>query len=462
MKLKKSFLHIINSERGSVAIMLVLTAVALVTPFVVNFTFDTQVNKMKTENIEDRAKAKLTAESGLKFAMVRLRLYKEAYNFLQNNKDAKKSVQQEMLDTIWNFPFVYPIPEMKSMNLIQKQAIQKFQEETFLHGSLQLTIQNISNRLNLNALRLSLIADAIKESQKVKKGGEDDEEEGEDENREFDVESQLLSILKDAMIAEGEKDETFFDLYDSLELGVLINELKYFISDPNSVEDAQGGNLNFQGAELAAKRSPLSSYSEVFGLPEWPDEITNLIKREFTVHGAIMIDLNKITDKFLRILIPDITPEDVVEFFEYKDNPEDPQYFNSLEDFKNYIVNVANIMTDSDFDERFKKYLSQGLQFGPTPTLFKIESVSSVERATYTINAYVVIPAQPKPRQVQKTEEGDGEDEEPPATNEGEDDENEGEGEDGEGTESGGTDETEKEEQKTLLLEPRIVEITVS
>lgn len=458
----KQFIHKLNNEHGSVAIMLVLTAVALVTPFVVNFTYDTQVNKMKTENIEDRDKAKLTAESGLKFAMVRLRLYKEAYNFLQKNKEAKKSVKQELLDTIWNFPFVYPIPEMKSMNLIQKESIKKFQDSTFLEGGLQLNIQNISNRINLNALRLSLISDAIKDSQKVKKEDDDDEdEEDSEENADYNAENQLLKILKDAIEAEGIKDESFFDRFNTLELGVMINELKYYISDPNSVEDAAGGDENFQSATLSAKRAPFASYSEVYGLPEWPDEITNLIKREFTVHGAIMIDLNKITDKLLKILIPDISPEDIIEFFEYKDNPEEPKFFNSLEDFKNYMVNIANIMNESDFDERFQKYLSQGLQFGPTPTLFKIESIGTVERATYTLNAYVVIPAQPKPRQ-EKKEDGEGEEG-------GEDDDSEGDGsDDGEGGEAGegeggetGED-GEKEEQKTLLLEPRIVEITVS
>ena len=124
-----------------------------------------------------------------------------------------------------------------------------------------------------------------------------------------------------------------------------------------------------------------------------------------------MIDLNKMTDKLLRILIPDITPEDVTEFFEYKDDPEDPKHFNSLADFEQYIVTIASIMSKSAFDERFQKYLSQGLRFGPTPTLFKIESKGTVERATYTLNAYVIIPAEPKPRVIKKpdTTESDGE-----------------------------------------------------
>lgn len=458
MKTNRTLTILLSNQRGSIAIMLVLTAVALVTPFIVNFTYDTQVNKMKIENIEDREKAKLNAESALKFAMVRLRLYKEAYNFLENNEAAKKSVTQEMVDTIWNFPFVYPIPTLKTMNAIQKQAIEKFEENTFIEGSLELTIKNISNRINLNMLRLSLIADAIKEAQKVQtdtNGNPTDPEEPNEEDLEFNAENQLLKVLKDSIEQEGLTDDAFFNRYNTLDLGIMVNELKFYISDPNSVEDAAGGDQNFQSATLSAKRAPLSSYSELYGLPEWPDEIVNLIKREFTVHGAIMIDLNKITDKLLRILIPDIRPEDVKEFFEYKNNPDAPVYFNSLEDFKNYMVNIASIMNETDFDERFKKYLAQGLQFGPTPTLFKIEAIGKVARATYTINAYVIIPAQPQPRQPRPDENGNL-----PDTTGGNstNDTNGTNGTNG----SNGTNTNGTPEQKTILLNPRIVEITVS
>ena len=69
----------------------------------------------------------------------------------------------------------------------------------------------------------------------------------------------------------------------------------------------------------------------------------------------------------------------------------------SLDDFKSYIVGTANIMNSDDFDERFERFASQGLQFGETPTLFKVIVSATVGRATYTLTAYVSIPPQPKP-----------------------------------------------------------------
>ena len=72
---------VFNNHNG-IAIGMVLTSIVILTTIIANFSFESNINKIKAYNIEDRGKAKLTAESGLQFAMARLRLYKEAYNFL--------------------------------------------------------------------------------------------------------------------------------------------------------------------------------------------------------------------------------------------------------------------------------------------------------------------------------------------------------------------------------------------
>ncbi len=436
---------ILSSQSGSVAIMLVLSTVAIVTPFVLNFEIDTSINQLKVENIADRSQAKLTAESGLQFAMARLKLYKEAYNFLQTNENAQSVVQPELLNSLWNFPFVYPIPIGKKLNAIQKEAIKKFEKETLLVGTMTLTISNISNRINLNLLRLSLIADEIKSSQT---DPADRNPQQTDEDQEFTPEAQLIKILQDALVVKSDEDELFQARYAGTEIPKLVNELKFYISDPNAIENAAGGDQNFQGGELSAKRAPLSSYSELHLLPEWPDDISNLIRSEFTIHGALMIDLNKITERLLRILIPNIDPQEIKAFFEYKNKPQDPKYFNSLEDFKNYIVGTANIMNGEDFDDRFASFAAQGLQFGETPTLFKVIVGSTVGRATYTLTAYISIPPQPKPR-IQDPNDTDAL--QVPAVPE-----------EGEPAETTNPNPQPNPDQPTLLLDPRVVEIIIS
>jgi len=393
-------------------------------------------------NIEDRAKAKLTAESGLRFAMLRLTLYQEAYNYLQNNESAKDIVKQKTLDTIWNFPFAYPIPKLPTMNLIQKDSIDDFHEETLLDGNLLLSINNISNKINLNMLRISLILDADKD---------ENEEEATEEELTFSPEVQLIKVINNAIEKESERDEAFGAEYYGLETDLLVNELKYFLSDPDSLENTGGGDENFISEEISPKKGPLVSFSELYTLPSWPDSITNLIKSEFTVHGAIMIDLNKITDALLKLLVPDMTEDDIADFFKYRNNDNDPRNFNSLEDFQNYIVNIGNVMTEEDFTKRFENFLKQGLQFGPTPTLFKITSTASVGRSTYNLVVFVTLPAQPKPR--------------PPAYPDESEDEKEERLVKEKAAYEKLTDEEKKkkeeEDKKTLLLKPRIVEVII-
>ena len=152
--------------------------------------------------------------------------------------------------------------------------------------------------------------------------------------------------------------------------------------------------------------------SEMYSLPGWDDDLVELIQNEFTVHGAIMVDLNQITDNMLRLLIPRITDQEIKEFFEYKNDPEDPKFFNTIDDFKKYITNIGNIMGADEFDNLVKEFELNNIQFGASPSLFKIISVGEKARATYTLEAYVIIPAKPTYRKPKAGEEnaGDGND----------------------------------------------------
>ena len=78
MKSKQTGLKFILQNDSGVAIIMVLSAIVLLTTIMMNFSFESNINRIKAYNIENKGQAKLTAESGLQFAMVRLRLYQEA------------------------------------------------------------------------------------------------------------------------------------------------------------------------------------------------------------------------------------------------------------------------------------------------------------------------------------------------------------------------------------------------
>ena len=457
--MKKFFkdLHHIQSNQDGIALMMVITAIVLLTTIMITFSFDSNVNKLKAYNIEDKGQAKLTAESGLQMAMARLRLYKEAFNYLEQNDAAKDFATPEVINSIWNFPFIYPIPVGKKMNQIQKDAIKKFSEDTFLKGSLKLTINNISNKINLNLLRVSLLAQAEASQED---DNDDDNSSNEEDESEFGAEGQIIKSLKFSIEQESLKDEIFQSKYFGLDPTMLVNVMKVNVSDTDSLQDDGGASSEFDQIASTPKQAPFSSMSEMYTLPGWDDDLVKLVKGEFTVHGAIMIDLNKITDKMLRLLIPTITEEEVKEFFEYRDNTEDPKYFNTKDDFKRYIVEIGNVVTSKDFDETMAKFELQGLKFGPSPSLFKVIAVGVKGRSTYTITAFVSIPAKPLIKK-KKTEDNTADNEEENTVDDSNNDTNTT---DNDTDDQNNTDDQTKkdEEQKTQLLEPRIIEIFIS
>lgn len=395
MGFKKDLQKIMNNERG-IALMMILTAIIILMAIYGEFTFESKISRIKATNILDRSQAKLLAESGLQLAITRLRLYKEAYNYVQGNQNAKQAVSSQLLNQLWEVPFMYPIPVGGNATRAFKDTVDKFQFESLLDGQMKVSIQNISNRLNLNMLRIDM----------TKFNPDPNVEDGQDENStlnmnegailtDVSVDQSLFYLLKRLVDDKKEKDEAFADRYGSINYQELLTNLKYYMSDYQSMnQDPLVGEAesNFQQIPLAPKFGPLSSSSELYTIPGWNDELIELIKNEFSVYPSTQIDFNKLTTNMFKILIPQATEDDIKEFFIWRDNPEQPRFLNTLEDFKKYIVQQERLMNDTDFDNRMKLFQQKGISFGSNPNLFKIVSEGSYNRSNYTLVAFVVLP----------------------------------------------------------------------
>ena len=188
------------------------------------------------------------------------------------------------------------------------------------------------------------------------------------------------------------------------------------------------------------KYGPLSSASELYAIPGWDDELIELIQNEFSVYPSAQIDLNKLTANMLRILVPTIDEEQIRSFFEYRDNPEQPKFFNTINDFKLWVVEVERIVSDQQFQDRIEKFTKAGITFGSNPNLFKVISEGIYNRSTYTIVAYVYMPKAESTQQVNPNGGGTGSDED---------------GEENENTNNNSA-------QGAQLLEPRIIELQIN
>ena len=486
------FISSIYQNQHGVALMMVLTSITILSALMIQFSFDTKIDKLRVLDLLDKKQAKLNAESGLHFAMVRLELYQKAFNTVEKDSDIAQAVPKDVLNFLWNFPFIYPIPVSKEMGLIEKDMIQKFHDTTLLDGEMKLSIQNISHTLNLNLLRLAAIKDPIiiglsnNNNSEISNDGDDsddaDDNEENDNNNEansdtseddekLNFENEVIKFLKNAIELKGIEDESFYARYNGTDIEKLVKIITFYISDENQIQDPGEIPRFFEAIELAPKHAPLMSMSELYLLPEWTDDLINLIKNEYTVYGAVMIDLNKITKNMLKFIFPTIDEEQSKSFFQYRDNPEDPKTFSSLNSFKNYIVTKSKIMSETEFTKRINIFEKAGIKFGPSPTLFKIISSGSKNRVNYTIEAIVSLPAKPiikkekkKKRKKRKEPIFDSEGNEIVDENdeESEGEESSDEESTGEGSESDGNKNANKNKNAIELLKPRIIEIYVN
>ena len=398
---------ILKSERG-VALMMIMTAIVILMAIYGEFTFESKISRIKATNVMDKAQAKLLAESGMMLAMTRLKLYREAYNKLESTPAAKQQVPPQLLNQLWEVPFIFPVPIAKTASVAVKDTINKFTEETLLDGEMQVSIANISNRMNLNLLRVNMI-DKLSKNPELDEDGnpkEDPEENPNDgildmnptaiENN-VSIDQSLYFLLRQLVEDKSQNDPAFEDRNEGLNYQHLITNLKYFMSDYMSLErDPLAGEAEdkFTQIPLTPKFGPLSSSSELFMIPGWSDELIELIQNEFSIYPAAQIDLNKLTENMLKVLLPTIEKDQIRAFFEYRDDQEAPKHFNSTEDFRKWAVDIERVVTDEYFKDRIEKFTKAGVTFGSNPSLFKITSVGNYNRSIFTLVAYVYLPKQ--------------------------------------------------------------------
>lgn len=446
----------IHRDHSGVAILMVITSIAILTFVLADFTFETKVNKLKIYNGQDKLQARLNAEAGLNFALSKLRIYQEARNLLEKNESLKGVVQPSQIEAILLEPFIYPIPSMPGMGAIQRSALEEFSGSILFNGEVSVQMSAVSGFLNPNNMRIS-------QTQEESANREDDQNQNEASQKspQLYMEETLLTTLVQALEKKSEIDPDFELQYGNLDPELLIKELKFYVSDPKLFEDPERAEIEAQylAANITPKHAPLTSIDELYSLIGWPDDIVDLIKEQLTVHEVSIIAVNELTEDQLRVLFPDITPFQIEEFFRFRNGDaelgEDAQEFKTAEEFKQLIVSRLGVLDSNRYDERMKEFERAGVQIGVAGKLFKVTSVGKKERATYNLVAYIDLPIKPQPEKPANANQPDPNLENP--DNFEEDESNEVIGQE----ELNNPNNEEKKPVPIELMVPRVVEIRV-
>ena len=459
--LKKVLKSSIKQERG-VALLMVLSTITLLTYVLAEFTFETKLNKIKTQNLMDKLQSRLTAEAGVKFALAKLRIYGEAINLLEKNKTLKEAIKPESLEGMIKQPFMFPIPLSKDSNIIQKSAVQEFAKNTILMGTLSVNIKSVSGFINPNNLR---IKEKSKNPTKPKVKKEEDRDEDEDSKDNAKTVSeltfkQIVEALTKSIEDKKSSDEEFDALYGNVDPEYLAKELKFYVMDEKEMDEATKAEVDGKFAEsnIIPKHAPMTSLEELYLLPSWSDTIVELIKDRLSIHEVSIIHINEITKDQLYVIFPKITEEQTEEFFKYRDgdpeNNQKPHKFKDEKDFKSYIVGNLQVLDNSNYDKRLKELKAAGLSLGTAGKLFQVISKGTYGRATYKITAYIDLPIKPVPVEVKKKKDKEDENKVNP---EDEDPDNVSDEKDADPDKE--DEKKKKKEPPRELMRPRVVEI---
>ncbi len=115
------------------------------------------------------------------------------------------------------------------------------------------------------------------------------------------------------------------------------------------------------------------------------------------------------TDSFLRMIVPDITAEQITLFFKLKNDTKANISFNGKDDFVTFMGAQIRV------DEKILKDNMEGLEkigfkFTNSPNLFRVRAVGIFGRSEITLTAIVLLPEK---AQEQQTSQGQANPNEP-------------------------------------------------
>lgn len=441
---------ILNNQSG-IAIIMVTTAVAILTVLLAQFTYETKLNKIRIEGQVDKVQAKLNAEAGLQYALSVLKVYREAWNKLEDNTSLQSTISKNDIEAIATQPFIIPIPTSSELNVLQKNAIADFEKDSLIQGNLSVSMKAITGFLNPNTLRvIKSVGQEQGQTQQTNKGSSL-------APYQF-MEKTFTEMLEKTFREEIENSESFALHYSNLDPALLVKELKYYVSGKNDYDEPEKADIErkYQNEEMTAKHAAFETTDELYSLAGWDDEIVNLIKDRISVHNVSVINVNEITLNQLKVLFPEMTDVALEEFFKYRDGDEEngtsPSALRTEKDFKELITNKLGAIQTTDYDKRIKEFADAGIVIGTGGKLFKVESIGAYGSATYKLTAFVDLPVKPQPPS--KTNKQGQTGTQKGGTNPDDDDDDDNNGEDDTTTTSG-----DKTPSKYYLLRPRVIEM---
>jgi len=412
-KKQSNFRRSKKNESG-IALAMVLAAIAVLSILITEFTYIAQVNQKMAFDALDRVKAYYLAKSGLKISLLRLKAYQTIKGTMNAmNGDAKQTtpgvapgtqpgLPKEFLDKIWSFPFIYPIPtSMLGVSLGNQDMLSKFEKESNLEGTFTATIESESSRYNLNMILAPFvpihpssspsptapIANNMIGGQSVPTPAPSGSPTPRPSFNPEAARESLADYLQQILGGKIDGDDSFSSEYRDYAIQDLVDNLAAW-ADPTY----ERKNNNLKDA-VPMKRGPFYSLSELHMVPGMDDYLFDLFAPSLTVSTTPGVNINTIQELSLKALIPQMSDDEIKEFFKFRDSVEEDNLFKQPDasDFFTYLVNSVGAFNHSEIEvAKFKDSLiKRNIRLVVDETEFKITVRSQVNQSARQIEAWV-------------------------------------------------------------------------
>lgn len=374
-----------KSSQQGIALFMVISTLAILSVIIAELTYTTQVNARMAFNSIDNLKAYYLAKAGYKLSIVRLNAYLQVGKFLDDQgKDSpiKGALPKDVLEKIWSFPFMYPIPVIDKMSEVEKDAVKKFQKESNLTGSFTANISSESNRLNLNNLLVKKVTPTASSSSSSS-GQPAAAASSASSEIEVDQRPAIEQAIQAALDSKRDSDREFFEEYRSVQAKDIVDAILAYLTP-----DVVSSNLPGFKAPAKAKEAPLYSLTELHLVPGLEDNLYDVIAPLFTVFNTPGINVNSADKKMFQALFPDLSRDELDALINKRDDKDVGKPWETEDDFWKSFQEVAANAKPDDLKEKLKK---ANIRIITTEESFKISVLATVGLSTKRLVAHVIL-----------------------------------------------------------------------
>lgn len=381
-QIQKNCFHLVRGDVRGIALFLVLASVAMLSILVTEFVYIANISQQIAFGGLDQTKAHYLAKTGLKISLLRLRAFQQVQNYIKK-LDKSVAPPKSVIDRIWSFPFMYPIPtHLPGMSTIEKGMIEKFQKNSNLDGNLTVNIESESSKYNLNSLLEQFAASPTPTVSPS--ATPTDIPTFRPEEAQKNMQDYMTNILQQKM----DQDQDFAATYRDLRISDLVSNIRAWV-------DRKFDYRPLTQDKIPMKQAPFYDVSELHMIPLMDDDLYELFAPQFTASTTGGVNINTIQSEALKALLPPntMTKQELEEFFKFRDAKDVDNQFKSPDDFFKYLSNnVAFFKGNKEVVEQFKNDLAAKRIWMITDERnFKITVRANVNNANRTMIAWVTV-----------------------------------------------------------------------